>query len=75
MTHVHIQPEKLAAANRWANLLPVPERKYAFAHLGWLRGGAEGQEPERGQISKAAAGLKAEYLCAEATIAKAEGRS
>lgn len=50
--NVFIQPEKLAAANRYANLIRnKAKRTYAFAYIGWLRNGAEGLEPERGTLS------------------------
>ena len=57
MATVHIVPKKLAAANRWANLLrTAAERDYAFAYIAWLRNGAEGLEPERGAL-----GLRASH--------------
>jgi hypothetical protein len=48
MATVHVQPEKLAAAHRYGNLIRnKPKRDYAFAYIAWLRNGAEGLEPEK----------------------------
>lgn len=45
---VNIDKSKLAAANRYANLIRnKPKRDYAFAYLSWMRNGAEGNEPDK----------------------------
>ena len=50
MAYVAIQPAKMAAANRYCNLIRnKPKRTYAFAYLQWLQNGAEGLEPQRPQ--------------------------
>ena len=49
-------PERWTAANRYGNTLRTrPESRYAFAYLGWMRGGAIGTAPERGRLTIARA--------------------
>jgi hypothetical protein len=56
MATVFIQADKLGAAYRFANLLPCKaQRNYANLYIGWLHGGAEGLEPERGRCTRSAA--------------------
>jgi hypothetical protein len=56
MAAVIIAPEKLGAAYKYANLIRnKAKRDYANAYIAWLRNGAEGLEPERGQLGVMAA--------------------
>lgn len=56
MAHVNIQPEKLAQAWKYANLIRnKAKRQYANAYTNWLRNGAEGLAPEPGNLSCMAA--------------------
>jgi hypothetical protein len=52
MAHVFIDKEALDGAYLYANMLKTaPERDYANAYIRWLRGGAEGLEPQRGRLT------------------------
>jgi hypothetical protein len=43
-----ISPEKLARACRYLNMIRnKAKREYGFAYLGWLKGGAVGNAPDR----------------------------
>lgn len=45
-------PTKIALCNRYLNLLRNKhKRDYGFAYVNFLRNGATGNEPERGQLS------------------------
>ena len=56
MAHVAIDKEKLGQAYKYANLIRnKAKREYATAYINWLRGGAEGLEPERGKLGVMAA--------------------
>ena len=45
-----IDPAKLAAVNRYANLIRnAAKRRYAFDYIAWLRNGAVGLEPQKPQ--------------------------
>ena len=44
-------PERLAQANRYLNLLRnKAKRDYGFSYLSYLRNGGYGNEPERGKL-------------------------
>jgi len=49
-------PERIKLAYRYLNLIRnAAKRRYGFAYLAWLNGGAVGDEPERGALSYMAA--------------------
>ena len=56
MGFVNIQAEKLAEANKYANLIRNSrKRQYAFAYIQWLRNGAVGIDPTYDGLSYMAA--------------------